>query len=372
MGKLAVIITVIFCLVAPRGMAQVSLSGQTAVSLFKSARTQSQSALDDGRPSFGWQTYAFLDAAVSDHVGVLSTLRVNDNEVINFDYVAIRLTNLTSLGLNVQAGKFDLPFGNLGERRYPRRNALFGLPVIYQYYTALPDHIISEAGLVAGQGKGYGMRVLDLGLYDIGAMVYGSAGPVDYALAVSNGTVSTASYGNENTNGRFGQLARIAVTPFTGLTIGGAYDWGSYIDKTYGPLPAGVDADTYMQQAAEVDLEFSRGHAVFYGEGVMNTWQVPLGLRKADLKVLGFYLEGKYTLFPRLYAALRLSGLKFNDVVLEQVEQPWDYDVTEWEGGFGYFIERDVLLKLVRRETRIHGGTFPKDNLSVLELVVAY
>jgi hypothetical protein len=75
---------------------------------------------------------------------------------------------------------------------------------------------------------------------------------------------------------------------------------------------------------------------------------------------------------PRLYVALRASGLEFNHVLLGAQEQPWDYAVTEWEGGIGFFIDRDVLVKLVRRETRIHGGTHPKDNLSVLQLVVAY
>ena len=54
------------------------------------------------------------------------------------------------------------------------------------------------------------------------------------------------------------------------------------------------------------------------------------------------------------------------------IQQPWDYNLIEWEGGLGFFIDRDVLLKAVRRETRTRGGSRPKDNLSVLQLVVAY
>jgi len=88
--------------------------------------------------------------------------------------------------------------------------------------------------------------------------------------------------------------------------------------------------------------------------------------------VLGYYVEGKYTLIPRLYAALRVSGLEFGNVRSGGIEQQWDYNVVEWEGGLGYFVDKDVLLKAVRRETRILGGSGPKDNLTVVQLVVAY
>jgi len=38
----------------------------------------------------------------------------------------------------------------------------------------------------------------------------------------------------------------------------------------------------------------------------------------------------------------------------------------------GIFLDKDVLLKAVRRETRTLGGKRPKDNLNVLQLVVAF
>jgi hypothetical protein len=75
---------------------------------------------------------------------------------------------------------------------------------------------------------------------------------------------------------------------------------------------------------------------------------------------------------PRLYAALRASGLEYGTAVLGTSSGPWDEDMISWEGGLGFFIDRDVLLKAVRRESRIRGGSGPKDNLSVLQLVVAY
>jgi hypothetical protein len=372
MNKNAVIVAVAVSLSPVPALAQVVLSGQTAVQFFKSAQTQSQRTVNSGRSSFGLETDLFIDGRVNENVAGLLNARIADDGYISFDYLAIRLANLTSLGLNLQAGKFDLPFGNLGERRFPRKNLLFGLPVIYEYRTALPDHVPTESEILMNQGLGTGMRLLNGGMYDLGVMLFGSVGIVDYALAVTNGTISETAYSGGNSNSDLGKVIRLAITPIAGFTIGGAYAWGAYLEETNNPLPRTIDVNAYNERAAEVDVEYSWGHMVLYGEGVYSTWQVPLETHDDEFKALGFYLEGKYTVLPRLYVALRLSGLHFGDALLGGSQQPWDSDVTEWEGGLGYFLDRDVLLKLVRRETRIHGGSMPKDNLTVLQLAVSY
>lgn len=367
-----VILIVLYWAATVPGRAQLSLSGQAAVHVYKSALTESPRAVGDGRPTFGWQTHLFLDAAVSEDISAMGNIRVGDDGVINIDDLVIRLTNLTPLHVNIQAGKFDLPFGNLADRRFPRRNPLFSLPLIYGYRTALPDHVPSVAEIRSNQGLGRGMRLLDGGMYDVGAMVYGSLDIVDYALSVTNETISTTSYGAGNSNNNLGAIARIAITPLTGATIGAAYSWGSYMQEYYPSTARNVNVNDFKQRAAEIDLSFSRGHGVLYGEAVYSVFPVPLETGDENFGVLGYSLEGKYTFLPRFYAALRVSGMEFAEVQLGPVRQPWDYAVTEWEGGIGYFIDRDVLLKLVRRESRIHGGTMPKDNLTVIQLVVAY
>ena len=217
-----------------------------------------------------------------------------------------------------------------------------------------------------------GMRVLDGGIYDIGAMVYGSVGILTYAAALSNGTVSTAAYGNENINSDFGKILRIAVTPATGLTIGGAYSWGAYMYDQAPVSPGYENVNQYTQSDAELDIAFSRGYFVLYGEGVYANWKVPLQAGDENLGAFGYYLEGKYTFIPRFYGAVRFSGLTFNKVLLDGVNQRWDFNVVEWEGGLGYFVERNVVVKLVRRESRIRGAPGPKDNLTVMQLAVGF
>ncbi len=379
MTRTGIIALLFFAALPPAASGQVLLSGETAAQFYKSAVTQSPRVVNSGRPSFGWDTRLFVEGEVTEHVTALANIRATNTDAVTFDYIAIRLTDVTPLGLNFQAGKFDLPFGNLGERRFPRKNPLYGLPSIYEYRTALPDHfspgadyrVNPEREITAGAGQGRGLRLLDLGMYHPGAMIFGSAGILDYGFAVTTGTVSTSSYSSDNYNNDLGKVARLAVTPLTGLTIGGAYAWGAYLQAVY-PIPGNEDINTYNERAAEIDLEFSRGHAVLYGEAVYTTFDIPSTTGDQNINVLGFYVEGKYTLIPRLYAALRVSGLRFGDVRTGGTGQPWDDNLVEWEGGLGYFVDKDVLLKAVRRETRTRGGSGPKDNLTVLQLVVAY
>src|SRR5512144_461368 len=125
-GMLRTLIILLFCLCLclSSGTAQITFSGQSAAQFYWSAPTRSPRAVNSGRPSFGWDTEVFLDASVTDDVFALSTLRATESRQIDLELMVVRLVDLTPLHLNFQAGKFDLPFGNLGERRYPRRNNL--------------------------------------------------------------------------------------------------------------------------------------------------------------------------------------------------------------------------------------------------------
>ncbi len=372
MIKRTACVLVALLLAASTGSGQINLGGQTSAYFYKSARTQAQRELNGARPSFGLRADLFLTGQVTDNISTSWYARISGDGSIAFDYAVIRLTDLTPLNFNVEAGKLDVPFGNLGERRYPRRNPLYSLPLIHEYRTALPDQVPTETEVLAHRGEGTGMRLVYLGLYDLGAKLFGSFDIVDYAFAVTSGTISTTSYGGPNPNSDLGMVIRVAITPITGLTVGAAYNWGAYLDEPPPSLPLPIDVNAYKQRAAELDFEFSHGHAIVSGEVVYNIWPVPFDTGDRDLTVLGYYLEGKYTLIPRLYAAVRLNGMHFGDTRLGQVEQPWDYDVTEWEAGLGYFLDKDVLLKAIRRETRTLGGKRPKDNLNVLQLVVAF
>jgi hypothetical protein len=236
----------------------------------------------------------------------------------------------------------------------------------------LPDVITTEAQVLANRGLGRGMKLLDRGIYDLGAMVSGSAGILDYAVAVTSGTVSSTTYGTGNTNNGLSTTVRLALVPWTGLTIGAAYMWGAYLETPVLTPPRNVDVSSYVQKAAEGDVEFSVGHLVLNGELVYSRYPVPLESRDEQFPVTGIACEGRFTVFPRCFVALRYGGLRFGNVLLGSVLQPWDYNVDELEGGLGYFVARDALVKVVHRETRTMGGSRPKDSLTAFQITVAY
>jgi hypothetical protein len=371
MKTTSIVILVMLCL-SDTGTAQVEAGGQAATQYYKSASLQTPRAANAGKPGFGWQTVFWGDVQVTENVNFSATATSTDISQITFEYLAIRIANITPLGLNLQVGRFDLPFCNLGERRYPRRNPFYGLPLIHEYRTALSDNVTTESDLLARRGAGMGMRVLDKGIYDLGFMASGSAGILDYAFALSTGTVSATTYSPGNTNSQFSTIFRLAVTPATGLTIGAAYACGAYLEEQSPGAVRVVNPGDFIQKSLEGDLEYSYGHLILNAEGVYTVYPVPFEFRDEQLKVLGYNIEGKYTLIPRLFVALRVGGLRFGDVQLGPAVQPWDYDVDEFEGSLGYFLDRDVLCKVVRRETRTHGGTRPKDSMTVAQIVVAF
>jgi len=147
--------------------------------------------VNKGTATFGWRFDLFIDAKVTDNVFVLANTRSFEDDPISIDYAAVRIVDLAGLGINFQMGKFDMPFGNLAERRFPSRNFLYGLPLIYEYRMSLTNQVPGRQEVMSNRGKGVGMRLLDLGIYDIGAMLYGDLGRLHYAVAGSNGTISS-------------------------------------------------------------------------------------------------------------------------------------------------------------------------------------
>jgi hypothetical protein len=371
MKRIAIACSVI-ALCAASLFAQVQWDGQASASGFKSARTTSPRVLNKGNPTFAWRLDVFLDGKVTDNVYVLVNTRTSDDEAVNFDYMAIRINDLAGLGFNVQMGKFDMPFGNLGDRRFPAKNFLYGLPLIYEYRTSLTNLVPLRVEVLGNRGNGLGMRLIDLGIYDIGAMVFGDAGKLHYAVAAANGTISSTYLRHQNDDRDFNKIVRLAYTPFMGLTIGGSAAMSAYLSDGPRPIPRGQQSSRYQQLIGEIDLDFARDRFLFDAEGVYSQWNVPFENADTKLSVFGYYAEAKYTWFPRFYTAARVSGMIFSRMELEGVNPRWDNNLVEVEAGVGYHLDRNTLVKVVRRETRTLEVTGPRDNLTVLQLAVSF
>ncbi|PYQ09475.1 MAG: hypothetical protein DMF83_03205 [Acidobacteria bacterium] len=103
-------------------------------------------------------------------------------------------------------------------------------------------------------------------------------------------------------------------------------------------------------------------HLALHAELAGNRWQSPKitdGHGAAeDLKTLGWYVEGRYTVKPGLFAALRYDRIDYGDIddgTGTGRKVPWNYDVHLWEYGIGYYLTDRIIGKIVRQDYRSSG-----------------
>lgn len=366
--------------------AQLVVSGQASASFVKSNNGFSQYSVDGGRPTFLWRWDLFTDAVISDHLTFLTNMRLLQDQVPHIDLFALRYTDIASSGISLQAGQIDIPFGNLGERRFPKQNPFIDLPLMNEHITALCESdykvwVFFPKFAIEGDG----VRILDEGLYDLGVKAYTSVGIVDVAAAVINGMISTTgTYSPQglNSNGDLGKVVRLAVTPMTGLTIGAAYAYGSFMKDESGDSASAIyreSPDEYPQEIAEADVDFSFGHFSSDAMVAYNIWHYIHG---KELRALCYNAEVQYAFTPRLTAAARVGGLQFNtisDMVTSYgfVPRPytgkWDHDVFRLEGAVGWKFAPELLMKVCYQINRTYDmPNDPVDNVFAVQTVVTF
>ncbi len=379
--------------------AQIDVSGQGSVAYVKSENGQSQYVFNAGNPTFAWRWDLFADMRINNSVTLFSNVRMLQDQVLHIDYFALNVADIGSSGVNAQLGLIDLPVGSLGTRRFPKDNPFFDLPLMNEHYTSLcaSDYrlwvLVPEFAI-----HGDGVRLLDQGLYDLGVKLYGSFGIFDYAAALTNGMVSeTSTYGPNglNANGGFGKMFRLAVTPMTGLTIGGSYAAGPFMmDQSTDTNSSmyGEDARNYPQEIFTGDIDFSFDHVAFYGQAAYNVWKFSedaggessgewKGAIHSDLKAFAYSFEGRYAITPRLSFAARVGGLVFATVAESVYSHEgtvwyngtWDHNVLRLESAFGYRLSREFLVKCVYEwNTTYDLSEDPKDNFFAIQTVVSF
>lgn len=368
---------------------QVNVSGQASAAFLQSGRSVSQYAVNNGRATFVWSADLFFDAIIAENIFFLSNVGLMQDEELHVDLFTIRFTGLAGPFLNAEAGLIDVPFGNLGGRRFPKTNPFISLPLGHEHVTSLraSDYELwmSDARYSAA---GNGVRLIDGALYDAGVKVFGTAGILDYALAVVNGMVSsTGSYAPGGLNGKygFGKAARLAITPTTGLTVGISGARGAFMTEGSTPYygtPYGGNSypADHVQEIAGIDVEYGYGHFTFYGEGFLNRWEFS-DEYGADLEAAGFSTELRFVPATRFSLAARVGAITFNelpDVGAATYEgyipgTAWDRDILSIEGAAGYRISREVLVKAVYRHLNSVGlRVDPDDDTFALQIVASF
>ncbi len=165
---------------------------------------------------------------------------------------------------------------------------------------------------------------------DIGAVVFGRAGFLEYTLGVFNG----AGINRADTNNRKDLAGRLAVRPLSGLSLGGSYYDGSYA--------ATAGAPSVVRDRIGADLAFLRG---------------PLSL-KADfisaedggVMRQGWYVQAAYFFLPKA-----IQGVLKADSYDADTSKPGDR-LGLWTAGLNWFLAERTRLMVNLAVTRNEAG----------------
>ena len=276
--------------------------------------------------------------------------------------------------VNALVGKMATPFGTFASRSFATANPLIGMPLIYHYFSAvrgasvLRDNADQLSRRDAPNYSERGQPTLYDACWNTGLQLFGSFGPVTYALAMTEGAVSNPT---ATDNDGLQYVGRLGLQPTIALKFGVSGAYAPYLNKSVernSAFPAGRSAEDYKQRLIGLDAEYSAGHFQLISEWVFNQWQVP-NLAEGHLSHSGGYIEGKYELGPGVYYALRYGRIDYGDIDDGQGGQAaWDYGIQRIETGFGYYLDRRTRLKALVQLNSWVGAPDESDHLVSLQL----
>ncbi|MFH1567662.1 MAG: hypothetical protein ABIL09_06635 [Gemmatimonadota bacterium] len=340
--------------------AQVELAGELDVAYAQDVRQKSGEARSQINTSFkGKSPFSLIrfrlqaDAPVADGIAATSILRYDEGRgeaEIEGAYVVFS-SLLGRPRLNVLVGKMAMAFGTFASRGHATRNAVIGVPLIYQYFTAAqggrvpggPAEQLSYRDAAVRPGRG--MPIVYDACWNTGVEVFGTASRLDYALALTKGTVSNpGSWDNEGAQ----LVTHFGFRPSMGWKLGVSTAVGSYLSAGAADapaFPAGKSVEEFYQVIYGADAQYVFGHWEVAAEAVRASWEVP---NLGDLLTLrGGYLEGSRALRPGLRVAARLGLIDFAAVADGRGGRTdWDYDVGRLETAVEHYVSRNARIKL--------------------------
>ncbi|MBI5366395.1 MAG: hypothetical protein HZA54_05125 [Planctomycetes bacterium] len=330
----------------------------------------------------------FLDANLGEHLFLFVQARADRGfdpsdqpaEIRPDEYFGRYTLSGESWSAALQLGKFATPVGNFVPRHDSFRNGLVRAPLLYDAMTTVGDD-------KAPPGNQAQLNRWDLEdkktlwqpmiwgpVYATGAQLFGTVGVFDWRVAVTNAAPGERpdewewKAGDEQAPA---WAVRLGAAPLPGLVVGLNYAWGPYLrDRAEASLVAGRDRSDYDQRLAGIDLAYAVGHLEFWAEAYVSTWEV--AKVRGDLDVIGYYIEAKYTLTPRLHASARWNQMLFG--AIEDAagrERAWDRDAWRVEVGAGYLLAANLLAK-VQYEWNVREGRDPEDDVLSLSLSLSF
>lgn len=334
------------------------------------------------------RTRLFIDTFIGERLYSLLELRGDRDEPPSDGRLSgriaqayLRYTPSSSLDFNIQAGKFVTPFGQYPTRHQTPEDPLIFAPLPYTYRSTICPLIPpgTNDAFISWKDTPFFRRITLPPIweapYQMGAMIFGSEGPVDYRLAVmTSGAASIPDEWSTSPGEPAGPSwvahAGLRLTPW--LKVGANYQDGTWLlEKTENALPSGSGIDDYRQRILGLEAEFAHGHLVVRGEVFFDGWNVPRV--RDEARDVSWYIEGKYSFHPRVYAAARFGMITFNkmqDSTGARVR--WDYPASQWDIGLGFRVTEHVLLRVGYQWNHVSKGSAPDDDLWAIRLSVTF
>jgi hypothetical protein len=321
----------------------------------------------------------------TDRISVLAELRSENLARVQPFALYVRVRPWPSRRFDVQIGRIPPTFGAFTRRAYGHDNPLIGYPLAYQYLTSLrPDSAAANADdLVRMRGRGWlsnftlgdveparGLPLVTVFSWDTGVQVGAGWRGMDVAAAITNGTASNPKVEDDNDGKQF--AARITGKPAPGVVIGASLARGEFLTRQLATSLSTAEASSFTQRAYGLDLEYARGHWLVRSDAVMSEWRVPVvGAPRIGnpLRAVAVSTEGRYMMLPGLYAAARAEHLGFNRVETSTEWMTWEAPVTRVEIGGGYYLQRNVILRMSIQHNRRDGGRVRVSTLPAMQLL---
>jgi hypothetical protein len=299
-------------------------------------------------------------------LAVLADVRSENGEGPRPYALYVRLRPWAQRAFEINGGRVPPTFGAFTRRPYASDNLLIGYPLAYQYLTSLrPDSIPANADeLIRMRGRGWlssfsvgnpaparGVPLVTAFRWDTGVQVHSAWRWADATAAVTTGSLSDPQVSDDN-NGK--QLAgRLAFHPEAGIVLGVSAARGQFLSRDLA-RSVGMDAGNSGQTAVGADIEYSRDYYLVRFEAVRSTWTVPtIGV---PLVATGGWIEGRYKIRPRFYAAARFDHLDFSSITGTTRTTQWEAPVTRVEVGGGYLLQRNLQVKASFQRNAREGG----------------
>ena len=329
----------------------------------------------------------FVDTRLGDHWYSFVEARLDrgfdpreSSAAFRFDQYLLRFAPLGDTRLHVQVGKFATVAGNWVARHDSWTNPFINAPLPYENVTTISDvsaptsrdNFLSRRGIP--ERKHQWVPMLWGPSYTSGGAVFGGEGGIEYGLEVKNAALSarpdvwdarSRGFTHPTVSGRIGWR------PSAAWAFGTSLSGGTYLrEKAAATLPPGRQVGDYHQYLAGIDASYAWRHLQVWAEVFASRFDVP---RVGNADTLAYYLETRYALTPRVFAALRWNQQFFGSVEDDAGHnRAWDRDAWRVDTAFAYRFDRHLQGKIQYSFTRQRGNLQQGEQLVAAQLTLKF